>query len=88
MATLDRRVQLLLDADRYDALEREAQATGRSVAAVIRDSIDERLNRTGRSREAAVRRLLELAERNQDEAALEWDDTVAELEHTLTERLP
>ena len=58
------------------------------MAPVVRESIDERLDRAGRSREAAVHRLLGLAERNQDEAPLEWGDTVAELENTLTERLP
>lgn len=87
MATLERRVQLLLDPDRYEALQREARTTHRSVAAVIRESIDERLDRGGRAREAAVQRLLELADRNKDEAPLEWDDTVDELERTLTDTL-
>lgn len=43
MPALTRRTQLLLDEDRYARLERRAAETGRSVAAVIRDAIDEKL---------------------------------------------
>lgn len=37
---LDRRVQLLLDANRYARVELEAARRGMSVAAVIREAID------------------------------------------------
>lgn len=37
---LDRRVQLLLDADRKARVEQEAERTGKSVNAVIRAAID------------------------------------------------
>lgn len=40
---LNRRTQLLLDEARYRRLERRARRTRRSVAAVIRDAIDEQL---------------------------------------------
>jgi predicted DNA-binding protein len=43
MHMLTRRTQLLLDEDRYRRLERRARGTGRSVAAVIREAIDEKL---------------------------------------------
>lgn len=38
---LDRRVQLLLDAERYRKVEGEARRRGASVAAVIRAAIDQ-----------------------------------------------
>jgi hypothetical protein len=50
---LNRRTQLLLDEDRYGRLDRRARATGQSVAAVIREAIDEKL---GEGDEAAARR--------------------------------
>lgn len=37
---MDRRLQILLDAARYDRVAAEADRSGRSVAAVIRDAID------------------------------------------------
>jgi hypothetical protein len=43
MHMLTRRTQLLLDEDRYRRLERRARGTGQSVAAVIREAIDEKL---------------------------------------------
>ncbi|MBB4661192.1 CopG family transcriptional regulator [Conexibacter arvalis] len=55
MSTLSRRTQILLDEERYARLEQAAQASGRSVAAVIRDAIDAKLARdetAGRRREA------------------------------------
>jgi predicted DNA-binding protein len=44
MHMLNRRTQLLLDEDRYRRLDRRARATGRSVAAVIREAIDDKLS--------------------------------------------
>jgi hypothetical protein len=71
MPALDRRVQLLLDNDRYAALEREAQQSGRSVAAVIRVAIDEMLDHGAAGRRAAARRFL--ASRDPDDApAVDW----------------
>ncbi|WP_022923661.1 ribbon-helix-helix protein, CopG family [Serinicoccus marinus] len=42
MSVMDRRLQLLLDAERYARVSQEAAASGRSVAAVIREAIDAR----------------------------------------------
>ena len=42
MATLERRVQILLDPQQYEALEREARARNQSVGSIIRESIDAR----------------------------------------------
>lgn len=40
MAVMDRRLQILLDAARYERVAAEAERTGRSVGALIRDAID------------------------------------------------
>jgi predicted DNA-binding protein len=40
MSLLERRLQILLDAERYDRVAGEATRSGRSVAAVIREAID------------------------------------------------
>jgi len=53
MHMLNRRTQLLLDEDRYGRLDRRARATGQSVAAVIREAIDQKL---GEGDEALARR--------------------------------
>jgi len=57
MPSLTRRTQLLLDEERYGRLEQRAAETGRSIAAVIRDAIDETLAHDdvgARRREAAA----------------------------------
>ncbi|QIM15679.1 ribbon-helix-helix protein, CopG family [Leucobacter insecticola] len=43
MATLDKRVQVLFDPERYAALESEARARGISAGALIRAAVDEHL---------------------------------------------
>ncbi len=40
MPHLTRRMQVLLDEDRYERLERRAADSGRPVAALVRDAID------------------------------------------------
>ena len=40
MCMLDRRVQVLLDEQRYQKVAREARRRGVSIAAVIRDALD------------------------------------------------
>lgn len=52
MATMTRRLQLLLDEGRFTRLEQRAQRRGTSVAALIREAIDtafpdEQLDRAG-----------------------------------------
>lgn len=60
---LERRLQLLLDQERYARVEAEARASGRSVAAVIREAIDYRFDVDAQAarRSEAARRFLELA---------------------------
>lgn len=44
MATLDKRVQVLFDPERYAILEAEARASGVSVGAFIREAVDLRIS--------------------------------------------
>ncbi len=55
---LDRRLQLLLDEERYRRVAGLAQQRGTSVAAVIREAIDRGLPSPDRRRAAAVRAVL------------------------------
>lgn len=78
--SLTRRTQLLLDEERYRRLQQEADVTGRSVAAIIRDAIDARLEEVdrGQQRRAAWQALLDQPapayEREPD-----WDDVKDDL---------
>ena len=61
MSLLEKRLQLLLDADRYQKVSQEAERSGRSVAAVIREAIDLRFPAVGVDvRMAAATELLAL----------------------------
>ncbi len=61
MSVLERRLQILLDAARYERLAAEAERSHRSVAAVIREAIDLRFPDTGdEARAAAASALLAL----------------------------
>lgn len=75
MCMLDRRVQILLDADRYRRLAAEAAARGTSVAAIVREAIDRALPGDPARRAAAARRLLDAP----DMAVPDVDDLKAEL---------
>ncbi len=56
---LDRRLQLLLDEERYERVARLAAERGSSVAAVIREAIDRGLPSPDRQRATAARRILD-----------------------------
>lgn len=83
MATLERRVQILLDPQQYDALEREALARNRSVASIIRESIDRRFGVNLSKRRAALVRLLTSADGKEAPPMGDWDDIKRELEEDL-----
>ena len=54
---MDRRLQILLDEERYQKVAREAERRGVSIASVVREAID-RLPADLEARRAAVRRIL------------------------------
>lgn len=60
MSSLDKRVQVLLDRERYEQLEREAQRRGQSVGATVRDAIDMLLDEDAEHQLAMRRALLRL----------------------------
>jgi hypothetical protein len=53
MGTMTRRLQILIDEQRYAILERESQRTGRPVAELIRDAVDARYGADLAARRAA-----------------------------------
>lgn len=57
MPVLDRRVQVLFDPEQYAELQAEAAATHQSVGALIREAVDDRLDRRRRDALAALERL-------------------------------
>lgn len=83
MATLERRVQILLDPQQYDLLEREALARNRSVASLIRESLDRRFGVDLSKRRAALARLLASADGPDAAPMGDWDDIKRELEEDL-----
>ena len=63
MSVMERRLQILLDTARYERISAEADRSGRSVAAVIREAIDFRFPDDGdRARARAASALLALTE--------------------------
>lgn len=64
MATLQRRVQILFDPAQYALLEEEAARERSSVAAVVREAVDDRLKRRRGSKADALARLMKRAGEN------------------------
>lgn len=59
MPTLSRRLQILVDQDRYARLERRARERGASVATLVREAIDLAYPETDQQWWTAVDRLLD-----------------------------
>lgn len=59
MATLVRRLQILLDEDRYRRLAQQAKRRGTAVATLVREAIDTAFPPVERRRAAAAREILE-----------------------------
>ncbi|PWD51243.1 antitoxin [Serinibacter arcticus] len=61
MSTLERRLQVLLDQDRFARLEAESATTGRSIGSIVRTAIDQHFSTAGveLARAAAARRILD-----------------------------
>jgi len=58
MSMLDRRLQVLIDGDRWSRLEREATRRGVPVAVLVREAIDERYPGNAEERRAALQAIL------------------------------
>jgi Ribbon-helix-helix protein, copG family len=79
---LERRLQLLLDQERYDRVATEAKESGRSVNAVIREAIDAHYPPGAGARSAAWERFLEMTASPQPGPA----ETLEEIKASLDER--
>jgi hypothetical protein len=55
---LNRRLQVLLDDDRYERLKRASEDSGVPVGEIVRRAIDRELPRPNEGRSEAIRRLL------------------------------
>lgn len=86
---LTRRTQLLLDEGRYLRLAARAQESGRSVASIIREAIDEKLagDIDLRRRAEAGRMLLEAAPPPGDREP-DWEDAKREMLRDLYDKEP
>lgn len=59
MSVLSRRLQILIDDDRFSRLEREAARRRVAVAVLVRDAIDASFPATTAARQAAAQKILE-----------------------------
>jgi hypothetical protein len=73
MATLERRVQVLFDPAQYAALEQVAADEHRSVAALIREAVDERLQRRRSNHADALARLFARADAHPVSGPIDWE---------------
>lgn len=81
MAVLEKRLQLLLDAGRWELISAEARRTGRSAASIIREAIDARYDADAQQarRTQALGRFIDLA--TFDEGPTEsWSSIKADLQ--------
>lgn len=88
MSVMEKRLQLLLDAHRYELVSAEARRTGRSVASVIREAIDLRFaeEEARARRAAALGEFLDLIDEDPGPAA-NWREIKAELEDDLASHI-
>jgi hypothetical protein len=84
MATLERRVQVLFDPAQYAALEQEAADQHRSVAAVIREAVDERLQRRRSTQSEALARLFARADEHPVSGPIDWEAEKDSLERPIS----
>lgn len=73
MATLERRVQVLFDPVQYAELEAEATATHQSVGALIREAVDDRLDRRRRNGREALERLFTSGDQHPSRGPIDWE---------------
>ncbi len=79
---MERRVQLLLDPAQYAQVEVIAEREGKSVSAVIREAIGQRLTRNGDLRAVAAARLLSSTDEG-EAAPIDWQVEKEAMERQL-----
>lgn len=88
MATLARRVQVLFDPAQYAALEAEASAERQSVAAIIREAVDDRLRARRSTQQEALQRLFARADANPTAGPIDWDKEKDGFERDILRDIP
>ena len=88
MATLDRRVQVLFDPAQYAALEQEAKDERQSVAAIIREAVDERLRRQHSGRREALERFFASGDAYPSPGPIDWEEEKDAFERESLRDLP
>lgn len=84
MATLEKRVQVLFDPERYAALEAEARARKVSVGALVRTAIDEHLEAQNSQAIAAWQKLWNRIDSDPNVyPALDWEEAQAAYEREM-----
>ena len=83
MSVMERRLQLLIDLERYARVEDEARRSGRSVSAVIRTAIDVAYPGEVEVRVGALRSLLEIGARSQEAPEEAWEIIKESLERDV-----
>ncbi|MGH8905852.1 MAG: ribbon-helix-helix protein, CopG family [Egibacteraceae bacterium] len=79
MPTMTRRLQILIDEDRYHLLDRESQRSGKPIAELIRDAVDDRYGTDDEKRRAAADRFLA----SEPVPVADWDVMKRELRDSL-----
>ncbi len=87
MSYLEKRLQILLDQERFAKVEEEAARSGRSVAAVIREAIDLRFAPDASVRASAAAAFLALTEEPVGPGE-DWADVKAAMTADLARRVP
>ena len=72
MSVMERRLQVLLDQERYRRVEEEAQRSSRSVSAVIRGAIDVAYPPEDEGRKAALQMFVDLGSAASEGPEEEW----------------
>lgn len=85
---MERRLQLLLDQELYDRVAKEAERSGRSVAAVIRSAIDIAYPGDVQIRMQSADRFLELSQEPDSSGVETWEEVKAGIEDEVEARLP
>ena len=76
---LNRRLQVLVDDERYERLARESERIGAPVGELVRRAIDHEFPGTVSDRAAAARRLLEMAPPPGEGPEPDWEDQKREM---------
>ena len=90
MHMLNRRLQVLVDDERFERLARESERIGAPVGELVRRAIDHEFPGKGRDaeRERAGRELLEMPPPPGDGAEPDWEDQKQELRDARSSRWP